>query len=181
MSEQRASHILPIMDNQTRPDSTDRDAPSVSRLPEGLTAQQERAAALLITGKGILEVARELGVHRSTLWNWQRLPTFEAYRNVLLTEIKENTRAGMLSMYDEALLTVRRLLTSENETAAFKAAAYVIERVEGAKPGATDAREVIRKECATNGMDELLKQLDGEERLDEVKYRRRCKEIGIEP
>ena len=43
-----------------------------------LTAQQNQALTLLITGRSIPEIAQELGLHRSTVWRWSREPAFEA-------------------------------------------------------------------------------------------------------
>ncbi len=45
---------------------------------EPLTPGQERAAVLLARGMRPSRVVDELGGGRTTLWDWQQLPAFEA-------------------------------------------------------------------------------------------------------
>jgi len=76
-----------------------------------LTPAQQKAIALLASGKSYSATARELGIHRSTLYNWFDNPAFaESYRDASAEE------AGRVS--DElhelsrlALDTLRQLLT----------------------------------------------------------------------
>jgi hypothetical protein len=42
----------------------------------GLTAQQERALALLAGGRRVAAVAKAVSVDRATLWRWAKLPAF---------------------------------------------------------------------------------------------------------
>lgn len=52
---------------------------ALSRPNTALSGQQERAARLVaIGGKGVEEIATELGVGRRTLWKWSKLPEFKA-------------------------------------------------------------------------------------------------------
>jgi hypothetical protein len=164
---------------QPRQNATDSDVSTTSSPVTGLTPQQEQAAALLITGKGVNGVADELGVHRSTLWTWRKLPTFRAYYNGLLSNVKHEVAEGLYGMYHDAIGTLRHILTSESAGAALKAAVYIIEQVQRAKEGETDPREIIKKECEQDEIEGLtLLMLGG---AGEGTYARRCKELGIEP
>ncbi len=155
-------------------------SPAPASRPHGLTAQQETAAAMLASGSGVNEVADTLHIHRSTVWAWKNLPTFIAYTNSLVQEIKDHTRAGVLSLYSDAIETFRRVLQSDNGVAALKAATYIIERVKGLEVGTTDAREIVRQMCTTHQPHELETMWNPTEQFDEASYRRICAELGIE-
>ncbi len=71
-------------------------------------------------------------------------------------------------------------MASNNESAALRAATYIIERVREFKPGETDPREIIRAEYRMNDLTELLETTYGDN-LHEEEYRNRCKELGLSP
>jgi len=130
--------------------STDERSPA-----SGLTPQQEKAAALLASGQGIQAVADELGIDPATLLRWRKLPTFQAYSNKLVLELKDRIRAEQLSMGDEAIDTVRRIMTGENAGAALRAAQFVIAQIASAEVGDTDPEALLRKQQEENFMDAL--------------------------
>lgn len=175
-------HATTTRHNPTEFDMRDENSASGSPgdlLPLGLTPQQEKAAALLASGKGVNDVAQELNIHRSTVWAWRKLPTFEAYTNSLLHDLQYNARFGLLSLYGEAIETFRRVLSSDNGVAALKAATYIVERVKGIEVGRTDAREIVRRMCTTYERHELERVWDPTEKFDEERYDRLCAELGI--
>lgn len=61
-----------------------------------LTSEQQQAIDLYLAGKSTGNIAKELGIHRQTLWRWQQIPAFQqAYREVLSAhheEIRDLTR-----------------------------------------------------------------------------------------
>jgi hypothetical protein len=168
----------------TRQNATDSDAIRASGLGEGLTLQQHQAAALLLAGKGVQGVADELGVHRSTVWAWRQLPTFQAFYNILLGELRQNAQEGVVSLYSDALNTLREVMTGNgcySPAAALKAAMFVVERIETMKVGTTNARDIIREQCMTSILTDDFIDFFGAEEFDEKKYHRDCRELGIEP
>lgn len=148
-------------------------------LPEGLTPQQGQAAVLLASGIAVQDVADHLGVHRTTLWHWRKLETFQAFMNAFLDEAKQNAVDGLMALQANAIATVSRVMTEGSDSAALKAACYVIERVSDIRLGSTEARELVRQSCSSGLMDALV-SVD-EPVLDERAYRERCEELGIEP
>jgi len=121
-----------------------RDRPSGET---GLTPMQERAAALLVAGKGLQETANELNIDRGTLYNWQRSIPFTAEYNRLRSELKGVVLGGLFDLHRQALDTLRKCLESENEALAFKAAVRIIDTVASARVGETDVRRMIADEC----------------------------------
>lgn len=148
-------------------------------LPEGLTPQQEQAATLIASGMAIQDVAGQLDIHRSTLWHWRQLETFEAYLNALRSEAAQNTLGRLISLQSNALDTMSRIMESGNDATALKAACYVLEQVSEVRIGETDPRAILRKSFTTDQGLELVEMLN--QRVDEYGYKERCDELGIEP
>jgi transposase-like protein len=147
-----------------------------------LDPQQERAAYMLATGAGVQEVADELDVHRSTLWDWRQQATFQAFYNRLLSEIRADVKEGLVGLYEEAVDTVRECLNSEDERVALKAASQVIERVEALEPGSTDPHAILRQRHTSTlaeDMEEMMGMTD--QSFDREGYEKDCEELGIEP
>ena len=66
---------------------------------EPLTANQNKALALLATGQSVEEISNSLGIHRSTLWRWRQDPQFIAEWNKLIYETKEVQERALLEMH----------------------------------------------------------------------------------
>jgi len=156
-----------------QPDSTERNA-------LGLTPQQEQAAALLLTGLSVGEVAERLDIHRTTLWHWRNLETFQAHLNALRSEAKEQAAEATFALHAKAVATMERLLDSGGDAVAFRAAAFVLGAVQTRYVGQTDARALIRDRQAAQSSDEFTRLLASVGN-DSQAYERRCRELGIEP
>ncbi|CAN5833556.1 hypothetical protein BH23ACT11_BH23ACT11_17680 [soil metagenome] len=155
-----------------QPDSTNLNA-------YGLSPQQEQAAALLTSGLSVQEVADRLDIHRTTLWHWRKLETFDAYVNTLRSDAQAQTAEGILSLQRKAVETVERLLESESDGTALRAAALVLAASQAQPTGQTDPRRLIR-DRANAESDQLMWATLIPGAGDET-YRHRCKELGIEP
>jgi len=145
----------------------------------GLDPEQEQGAYMLATGAGVQEVADELEIHRSTLWEWRQEAAFQAFYNRLLSEIRADVKEGLVGLYEDAIDTVRQCLNSDDERVALKAASQVIERVEALEPGRTDPHAILRERhtsTLTEDMEELM-----DPSFDQEGYERDCEELGIEP
>lgn len=110
----------------------------------GLSPQQEHAAELPITGLSVLEVADALGIHRTTLWHWRKLETFQAYSNTLRIEVQTRATDGVGALHQKALATVERMLENANDGVALRAATLVLDKIQQRQLGETDPRRIIR-------------------------------------
>jgi len=81
-----------------QPDATDLN-------PPGLSDQQQRAAVLLVSGVKVQDIADHLGVHRTTLWHWRNLETFQAYLNQLRAEAQDQAVEGITALWEKAPAT----------------------------------------------------------------------------
>ena len=107
-----------------------------------LTPLQEQGALLLSSGQNVIEVAKTLDVDRSTIWYWRQIPAFEAILNQLRTETLQTMQDGLLALHQQALKTIKRCLSSENETVALKASQFIIEKILQFQVGETDTEKI---------------------------------------
>ncbi|MFO7830171.1 MAG: phBC6A51 family helix-turn-helix protein [Bacteroidales bacterium] len=143
---------------------------------EGLIEKQIQAVEMLIAGKNQNEIAQELEIDRTTLYNWRKKLPFQAYYNKLLNEIKENTKESVLSLHETAIQKVKDVLENGNANAKLKAAFYIIDKVNELTVGESDLREMIKKKCTFSELEDWNLN-----KLDEDKYNQLCKENGIKP
>ncbi len=147
--------------------------------PPGLSDQQQRAAVLLVSGVTVQDVAEQLAVHRTTLWHWRNLETFQAYLNQLRTEAQDQAVEGITALQEKALATVERLMDGGNDGVALRAASLVLEVAQARRLGATDPRQLIRDRQAKATMD-MLANVFGDDG-DGKAFNRRCRELGLDP
>jgi hypothetical protein len=79
--------------------------PDTSQPSRALTEQQHAAIDRLIEGRGIADVARELGVHRQTLWRWRTrdsafMTELRLRRRELADEVGDRVRGLVLPALD---------------------------------------------------------------------------------
>ncbi len=146
--------------------------------PNGrLTPQQERAAVLLARGVRPSEVIDDLGVGRTTLWDWRQLSAFEARFNEELEEAQEALRSKIRSIQLKALDVVEVALDSgeadlRERLAAARIAAKLCPLPEPRPPGATDPEEIAEEKArgeARRQEKERLAKLPAEERRAELR------------
>jgi hypothetical protein len=68
----------------------------------GLSRRQEIAVRELVRGKGVVAVARRVGVNRVTLYRWMQEPEFVAGMNRWRASVTEAARGRMFSLLDDA-------------------------------------------------------------------------------
>ena len=155
-----------------QPDSTE---PNVL----GLSPQQEQAATLLVSGLSVQDVADRLGIHRSTLWHWRNLETFEAYFNRLRSDAQAQAVEAVTALHEKAVATMERLMEQGGDAAALKAATFVLEMTRNRYSGETDPREIVKSRQSEASMDALR---DSVMRPDVSReYVQRCRDLGIKP
>ena len=121
-----------------------------------LTPLQEQGALLLSSGQNVIEVAKTLDVDRSTIWYWRQIPAFEAILNQLRTETLQTMQDGLLALHQQALKTIKRCMSSENETVALKASQVIIEKTLQFQVGETDT-EIIEIEQQIQKQENFLR------------------------
>lgn len=141
----------------------------------GLTPLQEQAAMMLATGETITAVAAKLNVNRCTIYEWQRLITFQCFLNKQADDYRESLKNGLFGLASDALQTIRDCLHSTNEGNRLKVAMWLIERVNNTDTGQTDAREAIREQCTNDIMG-----FDGNY-FDEKGYNKALQYYGLQP
>ncbi len=120
--------------NLTKRDKTPR---SKKRVPaEILNAKQVLALSQLLQGQAMAEVARQLGVDRSTLWRWLKLPQFAGALADLQTDLTSEARSRLKRLSTDAVEVPAELLDCEDPRVRLAAANSILERagVDGA-PG----------------------------------------------
>lgn len=171
-----------IMANLVRANPTfpDENRPLDERSGEtGLQLRQEYAAVFLLAGLNVAQTAQAIGVHRSTIWEWQKLAPFRMYINRLKSEAKKQVEVGLFALHEAALGALYRAMTSDNEAVALKAATYVIEHVQSASVGHTSMQSLILSRLRSREIDALLAQTTKEPTREE--YEEACREEGIDP
>lgn len=114
-----------------------------------LTPIQQRAIALLLQGKSQTEIARELNIDRTTLWNWRtKDPVFTAELNKAQAELYERAVSRLYSLTTKALETLEGILEKSNdEQAKIKVASFILKSVGlnevNFTPGPMSEEEVI--------------------------------------
>jgi transposase-like protein len=144
----------------------------------GLTPQQEKTVALILSGRTVTEIAQEIGVDRGTLYNWTQKINFQTYYDNLRKEIQDNVRNNLMKLHVEALEAIKAGLQSNNDNIKIKTAIWLIERLESQKIGETDLRKKISSLCYSDPA--LLAENWGVQ-FDKSKFNNLCRENGIEP
>ena len=123
---------------------------------EPLTANQNKALALLATGQNVEEISNSLGVHRSTLWRWRQEPQFIAEWNKLIYETKEVQERALLDMQAKAIGALGDCLNSRNEMVKLRASLIILDKVQNLRVGATDPREISQNQQQSMEIMELF-------------------------
>lgn len=133
----------------------------------GLTPQQEQASIMLASGSSLADVANKLGINRKTLYQWQRLPTFECFYNMQCKDYQDEVKNGLLGLHKQAIDTITKLIDSSNEVTRLKASIWVLDKIASLNIGSTDVRAVLKEQCTDKEF--------GFESIDEVGYRKKLK------
>lgn len=141
----------------------------------GLTPLQEQAAILLASGETITAVAAKMSLNRGTLYEWQKLITFQCFLNQQATDYRDNLRNGLYGLAHDALQVIGGSLQSANEGIRLKAAMWLAEKVKDNDTGQTDVREALKEQCTHSdwGVGDLLS-------FDADEYKKELKRLGLE-
>ncbi|MCZ2153788.1 MAG: hypothetical protein LC114_07800 [Bryobacterales bacterium] len=114
-----------------------------------LTPAQTEMIAALMSGSNVTEASKRAGISRATHYLWMKTSAdYVSALNSAKTEHLEATRAQLLALADEAVSTVRELLSGGEDVPAavrLKAALEVLRAVgalEPTPPGPTDISSI---------------------------------------
>lgn len=96
-------------------------------LDNGLTPQQDAAIVALLKRRTILKVAEDVGVSRTTIFNWLNNPTFAKAYAAARAQLVDHAVAQIQKSTAEAVRTLRRNLKSVNGQVSNVAARALIE------------------------------------------------------
>ena len=98
-----------------------------------LTSIQSQVVAGLLAGKSVSAVARENGIHRSTIYNWRHE---QPYFTLVLDQARSRHRTSMYDLAqdlaEQALETVEELLGSQDSNVRLRAAQLILRVAEPA-------------------------------------------------
>ena len=112
----------------------------------GLTVTQERVAALLACGRSVADIAREVGVQTSTIYEWRKTPEFAAHFKRLQREVVREIRGQLSEKVESAISTISKIIDGGGEQNRLKAACYVLDFMAGYQ---REARKMKLKAQAT--------------------------------
>lgn len=140
----------------------------------GLTPIQEQCALMMVTGERITFIADKLQVSRSVIYQWCSLVTFQCFMNQLRDEMKRQFDAMLLALSSEAMKAVSQTLASENEALRFKAATWVLGKLDAVEVGECDPFNAVREESTFFDKDYGCKVYHPD------KYQKRLNDLGLE-
>ncbi len=114
---------------------------------------------LLLSGKTISETALELDISRTTIYETLKLPEVQARQNQLLQDIKTDTKNGLFSLYSQATNAIRICVNSANLQLRFKAAVYLLDRLDNLRVNSTDPKAIRQAEEADRRHEAQLEAL----------------------
>ena len=119
---------------------------------------------LLARGLRPSQVVEELGIGRTTLWDWRQLPAFEARSNEELEEAHEALRSRIRSVQLKALDVVEEALDSAEaglteRLAAARIATKLCPLPDPRPPGATDPRKIAEEKARAESRREETERL----------------------
>ena len=94
-----------------------------------LTPPQRVAINLLLAGRPYADVAREVGIDTSTLFQWRRQAAFVAELRAQFELMHAAARYGLFSLANDSITALRNALKGQNEAARVNAAQIVLERL----------------------------------------------------
>ena len=127
---------------------------------EPLTANQNKALALLATGQSVEEISNSLGRHRSTLWRWRQEPQFIAEWNKLIYETKEVQERALLEMQAKAIGALGDCLNSRNEMVKLRASLTILDRIQGLRVGATEVTQILLNQREAIMLNQFFEQIE---------------------
>ncbi len=98
--------------------------------PETLTRKQEQAVAALLLERTIAAAAERAGISERTLSNWMRQDSFAAAYKAARREVRDQAVQSLQRSMGEAVEVMLGLLQSEDEAIQYRAAEFILERVE---------------------------------------------------
>ena len=95
-----------------------------------LSPSQEKAIELLLIGCSKTDVAKQLEISRTTLYEWKNQSMFIAAYNRRKREFKESIESEVIALGNMAVETIKQCLSSGNHSVRMKAAIFVLSKLD---------------------------------------------------
>lgn len=113
---------------------------------EALNDKQLRALVLKLQGMKDIDVAAELGVHRTTIYRWKTEdPTFIAEYHRAQASLKEAAQVKLLQIRAKAFKTLEDALDHEDVGIRLRASAIILRQEEPRAAGPTSIKRAERQ------------------------------------
>lgn len=139
----------------------------------GLTIIQIKSIELLVSGRTKTEIAKELGIDRTTLYHWGKSLNYITYLNRVTNALKCYIEHALNNQAMAALETISLLLEQGQESTKMKIAIWLLENRDKNQRADDLRAEIIKRSSKYEG------DWDIPQKLDEALYTRLCKENGI--
>ena len=129
-------------------DTKEYDLPQVGTM-KALTDKQKHAVELLLQDMSLRKVAEEVGVSKSLIYKWTKLPQIQKILNGKNDAIVNN-------LYGKALMEIERQLDSEN----VYARQWSVNKILEIKKSQQDININVGQKATPQSLDELIAQID---------------------
>lgn len=129
-------------------DTKDYDLPQVGTM-KALTDKQKHAVELLLQDLSLRKVAEEVGVSKSLIYKWTKLPQIQKILNGKNDAIVNN-------LYGKALMEIENQMDSDN----VYARQWAVNKILEIKKANTDININVGQKHTPQSLDELIAQID---------------------
>lgn len=129
-------------------DTKDYDLPQVGTM-KALTDKQKQAVELLLQDMSLRKVAEQVGVSKSLIYKWTKLPQIQKILNGKNDAIINN-------LYGKALMEIERQMESTN----VYSRQWAVNKVLEIKKANTDININVGKKQTPQSLEELIAQID---------------------
>lgn len=96
---------------------------------DGITDRQSRAFWMALDGVSDVEIGKELGVDRATVWRWRQLDAWRSAWSAVRSWRQNAARAVLEAGAEAAAKRVVKLVDSDDEAIALRASSDVLDRI----------------------------------------------------
>lgn len=129
-------------------DTKDYDLPQVGTMKK-LTDKQKHAIELLLQDMSLRKVSQEVGVSKSTIYKWTKLPQIQKI-------LESKNDAIVNNLYGKALMEIEKQMESDN----VYSRQWAVNKVLDLKKSQQDININIGQKATPQSLEELIAQID---------------------
>ncbi len=93
------------------------------------------------------ECGQKLKITVNQLYDWEAIPTFMAYKNLVLLSRRSSFKNGVFSLKEDVIEAFKQCLNSNDDRLRLEAAKHLNEIISNRAVGNSDPRKLIASEC----------------------------------